>query len=823
MRNVLVQHFNLRGFMLLLPVLLCACEGVSLRSVSPRAQRTSPETAPFSHHFDFDTASSYAADATLEFASNSCRLQAADLTDDSASATTGFDSNAAYGVATTTLSNGSVGLRLGTAGACDGSVTNCNELRPAWMPSPGALIGLWHLDGSGAVADNAAISGTGPAMVAKNGGSGMNWVSGHINSALELDGTNDYLTAGIQSGSYASGFAFSLWFYWRGGDGGLISSGGWNDPGFTALIGNAGIVEARLNNSPTWHQSTAMTANQWHHLVVSWDAGSGLSKMYIDGALQDQDAVTGPLVFSGTQSFDIGRSLAWNFYFNGYLDEVALWSTSLSTADVATLYEYQRGRVGGSYLSRVMDAGVSRTWTSLAWKPTIPFGKPLPDGTSESTAAYPALVGSSGATSDDNLMDQIFAIWHLDETSGTVIQDSSGNGNHLDVSGTLSPNSSNSILGAAANIGNGQCYRLQSTATVTGPYTFAAWAQASFFTGGARSIGASRDGGENGFMLQFAQNGGNVTAMIGDGTTQLSFPSPAIALQANRWYHVVVVAATNGWRMYLDGTLISSGSQSGTPFLSDNTRRLILGGGYTNCSEPLYGIMDEVAIWRRALHDTEVVQLYRRGISNVKYQVRTCSSATCADDPNGLNWKGPDGTLGTFFSELHNRATQGSSPSGAFLAAGPSISLPSYTSPSAANRYFQYRAILESRSATVAHQPEIVSVAAGPVAYDSAAPAVRSLSGPAYSLLMAISETASCAGGVVYQLSPDGAVWWWWNGSAWAVSNGTAAQSSPVSTLNAHLTTFATQAGTGTLHLRARLQSSGTTPCSLDDIQVDGS
>jgi hypothetical protein len=93
------------------------------------------------------------------------------------------------------------------------------------------------------------------------------------------------------------------------------------------------------------------------------------------------------------------------------------------------------------------------------------------------------------------------------------------------------------------------------------------------------------------------------------------------------------------------------------------------------------GAIDEVSIWKRTLHTSEVFQLYRRGINRLKHQVRICSASDCSDDATGANWKGPDGTAQTQFSELFNRGTQSANPSGNVLATAPTMTFSNFTSP----------------------------------------------------------------------------------------------------------------------------------------------
>ena len=67
----------------------------------------------------------------------------------------------------------------------------------------------------------------------------------------------------------------------------------------------------------------------------------------------------------------------------------------------------------------------------------------------------------------------------------------------------------------------------------------------------------------------------------------------------------------------------------------------------------------------------------------------------------------PNGTSGTYFSELNNNTTP-ITGLGDVKATLPSMLFSSFTSPPSANQYFQYRTIFESDSSTAALWPELL-------------------------------------------------------------------------------------------------------------------
>jgi hypothetical protein len=90
--------------------------------------------------------------------------------------------------------------------------------------------------------------------------------------------------------------------------------------------------------------------------------------------------------------------------------------------------------------------------------------------------------------------------------------------------------------------------------------------------------------------------------------------------------------------------------------------------------------------------------------------------------------------------------------------------------------------------------------------------------------LSSFSETlgSSCVGTATYALSLDKVVYYYWTGAAWAISNGTVGQSNVAASISAQISSFATSVGTGTLYVKAHLNSTGSAACEIDQIQIDG-
>ncbi len=81
----------------------------------------------------------------------------------------------------------------------------------------------------------------------------------------------------------------------------------------------------------------ATLAGTWHMIVATMDNGSKTRVLYWDGKLAKVDAVGGTPNKTGLLT--IGESPVFTGrFFNGSIDEVALWDRALSGAEVAKLY-----------------------------------------------------------------------------------------------------------------------------------------------------------------------------------------------------------------------------------------------------------------------------------------------------------------------------------------------------------------------------------------------------------------------------------------------------------------------------------------------------
>ncbi len=164
-------------------------------------------------------------------------------------------------------------------------------------------------------------------------------------NALDFDGSNDRAEASNAS-ALVGGSAISMSMWIRptknGGPFGFAGFRNNSSQDFYLLQLNATTLEARFRNSGGTNYdvvSSSLVLNIWQHFVMTYD-GSELS-LYRNGSKVDSIAASG--TFSGSGGTFYLGALPWSssyFSLDGRLDDVTLWSKSLSPTEVTCMYNY---------------------------------------------------------------------------------------------------------------------------------------------------------------------------------------------------------------------------------------------------------------------------------------------------------------------------------------------------------------------------------------------------------------------------------------------------------------------------------------------------
>ncbi len=642
--------------------------------------------------------------------------------------------------------------------------TNFNELSPSWISDWSDLIGYWKMDGNWLDSSGSGNHGTllntpeFDSAVVKIGSNAGGFITGD-QDAVNVDLLNNDVNA--QTG------AITAWVNRSSvNQTGCILCIHSNSTNYIRLVftdDSGDELRAVYYANPTWRSARfnadIMGANKWHFIAMTWDIPAGELTVYLDGQLMSLETGVSTAIASSFTTSRIGRSGIDTHHYNGKVDDLGVWSDSLSSQEISLIYNRQKQKYASHYDSEVMDLGsATSTWPDLKWVTNLPFGKELvgdfdndgnPDN--DSSLNYVSLSG--------DLSEGLVGYWSLNEkVAGTApgatdFKDISGAGNHLTAGGSLvygekgilsASFSTNASSSGHAQVNNGINNTSES-------FTVASWVL-------IRDINLSA-----GNRTAVSQQGSAYPAyFVGmDGVSKrprLSIcdsDSPAIScsfaygpdpFENNRWYFLVGTynSITQQIQFYVDG--VSGGEQSGRAVFNA-TNKFEIGRSLWNSTitDRWPGSIDEVAVWDRVLTSDEVQQLYRRGANRIKLQVKSCidpscncksynvapagSEADCDGDgtPNASDnedlhkaeFIGPGGDGRTYYSELYNRTpaditfncalnTTDSNPgvcvpdeitrAGSSKPSGPeffNIDYTQFVTPTT-NRYAQYRVYMEA-------------------------------------------------------------------------------------------------------------------------------
>ena len=239
------------------------------------------------------------------------------------------------------------------------------------LPVPTDYIGYWPLDATtGTTAIDASGNGNNGTV------NGASWsASGRINGCLVFNGVNNSVQI---TNPVCNDFSVAFWVkttqntgtgQWYNGAG-LVdgdSPGNANDFG-TALVGGKfgfGIG----NPDKTILSTTSINDGAWHQCVATRQQATGIINVYVDGSLQATGTVNKNTLNASARLL-FGAVASGGGYFNGSLDEVKIFSRTLSSNEVAALYYNNLSAPSAAPASLTAIAGNGQVQLSW-WKASI--------------------------------------------------------------------------------------------------------------------------------------------------------------------------------------------------------------------------------------------------------------------------------------------------------------------------------------------------------------------------------------------------------------------------------------------------------------------
>jgi hypothetical protein len=225
---------------------------------------------------------------------------------------------------------------------------------------------------------------------------GPTWVQGKYNYALSFDGTNDYVDFGNILNLAGKPLTISAWIkmnqlppsgYTYPFVARRQTSGSYNADYLVEVTSGGGIcftyAKAGTNN---WYVACTpggvVSTGQWYHVVATFNSSSTTAKIYVN-AVQKASQVTGQQLTSNSGAV-FRLAYTWytgnNKYYNGVLDEIAVFDRALSDSEISALYNYyaySTGNYKGYLLMGNPPASVTISVGSETIQPTRPV--PLTD------------------------------------------------------------------------------------------------------------------------------------------------------------------------------------------------------------------------------------------------------------------------------------------------------------------------------------------------------------------------------------------------------------------------------------------------------------
>jgi len=165
-----------------------------------------------------------------------------------------------------------------------------------------------------------------------------------VGTTLSFDGSNDYLTVTQNSDINITGdLTVSAWVR-------LSQISGYNavltkravsgSMNYQFTINSSGKIGLGHSGGSWVYDTNSLTVDTWHHVAAT--VSSGTVQFYIDGVAKSSD--TGLTITGDTNDLTIGATVGYN-YFSGTINEVAIFSTALSTSDITSLAASQTAHI----------------------------------------------------------------------------------------------------------------------------------------------------------------------------------------------------------------------------------------------------------------------------------------------------------------------------------------------------------------------------------------------------------------------------------------------------------------------------------------------
>ena len=458
-----------------------------------------------------------------------------------------------------------------------------------------------------------------------NEGDAKNNAVGIIGKAISLDGSGDRINLGDVADNTGDNFTISAWIKTRdfSADGMIVAKKEEFGAGYYMDITFGGEFNAVFDDSLMFVEATSTTFvndDAWHHLVAV-RSGDDL-EIYIDGVQDGSGMGSGIGSTANTANLIIGKSdHSMDSFFNGLIDQVIIFNTTLTSAEITNLYNNQ-------------SVNIFATTGTQHYKSFNESGLTDENQVNITTQGYERLLGTDISVAvgqwnvtdgyDDSLSKMVLSM-HFD--NNTAIGE---NNTHFVDSSSRSNNGSRG--GSAVTVEHGKydkAIELDGTNDYiqmleddddfdfTTNLTLSAW------------VNIATSGASPSFNQYVIDKQNHYSLLVEDDETVSwydgAFITTTETINLDTWHHLSVTfdeaLPSNNVKIYIDGSLSTEGTSTSPLSTSDNPLRIGCysnGGGACTANWGLDGMIDEVKIFGRVLTPNQIKEEYIKG--NLKFQ-----------------------------------------------------------------------------------------------------------------------------------------------------------------------------------------------------------
>lgn len=481
------------------------------------------------------------------------------------------------------------------------------------------MVGWWRLDeGGGSIArDSSGQGNTGNLILMEE----VDWVAGHVGTALDLDGVEEYVNVGNDDSlNPTSVMSMVAWVKPRSFGSGVatILEREFSSSYLWYLNGAGGDMIVNLSGTDAESDLAVITLDVWQHVAVVYQGGT--VTFYVN-ALPVGSSPSAASIGTDATDVTIGNDKTLVSPFDGYIDDVRIYSRALSQVEIRQIMQGDR------------------------------------------VAKYATTPDASGS-----LATSLIGHWTMDgpdiNWASGRLTDKSGQGNHGTVVGMATGTApADGKVGQALNFdGTNDYINAGMGADITGAVTISAWVNGNgseaddFIAGrGNTSTGAAST---QQYLLYYAST--NQPAFrVSNGSAQISSLSGANGAPDGRWFHLVgVYDGIDTTRLYLNGVQVDTDTSASFGSLNSSAIGIGIGSRQTGGSNFHSGLIDDVRIYNRAFSVSEISKLYQSG--KVTHNVSLPGGNSLEN--NLLGWwtfDGPDVNWAT--GRVFDKSVQGNS------------------------------------------------------------------------------------------------------------------------------------------------------------------